>query len=56
MKDAEAEPAQDRPRIGFEMWVSAHNMLMTYIRHSHPDWDSKAVEKEVARRMLHGAV
>lgn len=47
---------QERLRIGFDMWVSAHNMLMTHIRHLHPDWNLKAVEHEVARRMSHGAV
>lgn len=47
---------EDRLRIGFNIWVSAHNMLMTHIRHSHPDWDLKAVEKEVARRMSHGTI
>ncbi len=47
---------QDRLRIGFELWTSAHKMLMTHIRHSHPDWDDRAVEREVARRLLHGSV
>lgn len=47
---------QDRLRIGFELWISAHKMLMTHIWHSHPDWDEKAVEREVARRLLHGTL
>jgi len=47
---------QDRLRIGFNLWSSAHNMLMTHMRHTHPDWDDKAVEREVARRLLHGAL
>jgi hypothetical protein len=47
---------QERLRIGFNMWVSARNMLMTHIRHSHPDWSLAAVEHEVARRMSHGTV
>ena len=47
---------QDRLRIGFELWISAHKMLMTHIRLSHPDWDEKAVEREVARRLLHGTL
>ena len=46
----------ERLRIGFDMWVSAHNMLLTHIRHSHPDWTQTEVEHEVARRMSHGAV
>jgi hypothetical protein len=47
---------QDRLRIGFNLWISAHKMLTSHIRHTHPDWDEKAVESEVARRLLHGAL
>ncbi len=47
---------QDRLRIGFNLWISAHKMLTAHIRHSHPDWDDRAVEREVARRLLHGAL
>jgi hypothetical protein len=47
---------EERLRIGFNMWISAHNMLMTHIRHSHPDWDPRAVEREVARKMSHAAI
>ncbi len=47
---------QDRLRIGFELWISAHKMLMTHLRHSHPDWDEEAVGREVARRFLHGTL
>jgi hypothetical protein len=47
---------QDRLRIGFKLWISVHGMLTTHIRHSHPDWDEKAVEREVARRLLHGSL
>jgi hypothetical protein len=31
-------------------------MLTTHIRHTHPDWDQEAVEREVARRFLHGTL
>jgi hypothetical protein len=47
---------QDRLRIGFNLWISAHKMLTTLIRHSHPEWDEKAVEREVAGRLLHGTL
>ena len=47
---------QERLRIGFNLWISAHPMLTTHIRHTHPNWDQKAVEREVARRFLHGAL
>jgi hypothetical protein len=47
---------QERLRIGFNIWLSVHKMLTMHIRNSHPDWDPRAVENEVARRMSHGAV
>jgi hypothetical protein len=47
---------EDRLRIGFDLWISARNMLTTHIRRTHPDWDEKAVEREVARRLLHGTL
>jgi len=47
---------QERLRIGFNLWISAHDMLTTHIRHTHPDWDQEAVEREVARRFLHGTL
>ena len=46
----------ERIGIGFRMWTSAHDMLMAYLRHTHPEWDVKRVELEVARRLSHGAV
>jgi len=49
------QPAE-RLKIGFGLWISAHGMLMTHIRHTHPDWDQKAVEEEVARRFLRGTL
>jgi len=46
----------ERIRIGFTLRSSAHEMLTVHIRKTHPDWDSKRVEQEVARRFLHGAL
>ena len=46
----------ERLLIGFNIWVSAHNMLLTHIQHTHPNWSQSEVEHEVARRMSHGAV
>lgn len=46
----------ERIGIGFRMWTSAHDMLMAHLRHTHPEWDVKRVELEVARRLSHGAV
>jgi hypothetical protein len=47
---------QDRLRIGFDLWISVRKMLATHIRHTHPQWDERTVEREVARRLLHGAL
>jgi hypothetical protein len=32
-----------------------HRMLTNHLRTTHPDWNSKEVEQEVARRLSHGA-
>lgn len=47
---------QERIRIGFNIWVSAQKMLTSHFKKSHPDWDEKKVQQEVARRLSHGAV
>lgn len=46
----------ERIRIGFALWTSARNMLMTHLKKTHPDWDNGRVEKEVAKRLSHGAI
>jgi hypothetical protein len=46
----------ERIQIGFNIWSSAHRMLMAHIKKTHPDWDNNTVEQEVARRLLHGAL
>jgi hypothetical protein len=46
----------ERIRIGFNIWVSARRMLLCHIKNSHPDWCRRDVEREVARRLLHGAI
>jgi hypothetical protein len=46
----------ERIRIGFTLWTSARDMLMTHLKKTHPDWDNGRIEKEVARRLSHGAV
>lgn len=49
------QPAE-RIRIGFDIWTSAHTMLTAHLTSVHPDWDRGHVEREVARRFLHGAL
>jgi hypothetical protein len=46
----------ERIRIGFALWTSARNMLLAHLRTSHPDWSRERLEKEVARRLSHGAI
>jgi len=46
----------ERIRIGFAMWTSVRNMLMAHLKKTHPEWNNDRVEKEVARRLSHGAI
>ena len=46
----------ERISIGFSIWISAHNMLITHLRKSHPEWDENILNKEVARRLSHGTI
>lgn len=46
----------ERIRIGFDMWVSAHDMLIAHLKSSHSDWSIEKVRQEVARRLGHGSV
>jgi RNA:NAD 2'-phosphotransferase (TPT1/KptA family) len=46
----------ERIRIGFDLWISARNMLMTHLKKTHPEWDTTKLRQEVARRLSHGAV
>ena len=46
----------ERLSIGFNIWISAYNMLITHLRKSHPEWDENILNKEVARRLSHGTI
>ena len=46
----------ERIRIGFTLWTSTRNMLMTHLRKTHPDWNDDQIKKEVAKRLSHGTV
>jgi hypothetical protein len=46
----------ERIKIGFNMWVSAHKMLTFHLKTTHPNWNIENIQKEVARRFLHGAL
>ncbi len=45
----------ERIRIGFNLWISARDMLISYLGKTHPEWDSIKIRNEVARRLSHGA-
>lgn len=46
----------ERIGIGFGLWTSARNMLSAYLRSEHPEWSDEQLQREIARRMSHGAV
>ena len=47
---------QQRLAIAFDMWSSARKYLINYLKTEHPDWCDAVIQKEVARRLSHGAV
>ena len=46
----------ERLRIGARMWSSARVILRGAIRMEHPDWSEEDVNREIARRISHGAI
>ncbi len=46
----------ERIRIAFDIWTSTRNMLITYLKNIHPEWNGEKIEREVARRLSHGAI
>jgi hypothetical protein len=46
----------ERLDIAFNIWISTHEMLMSHLRETHPNWFPKEVKHEAARRLLHGAL
>ncbi len=46
----------ERIAIGFALWTSARRMLTAHLKSSHPDWNEKRVQAEVARRLSHGTI
>jgi hypothetical protein len=45
----------ERIAIGFSLWTSAQRILTAHLRKSHPDWEARRIQSEVARRLSHGA-
>jgi len=46
----------ERIQIACDLWASVYRMLTTHLRKTHPEWDYKKVEQEVARRLSHGVI
>lgn len=46
----------ERLKIAFDMFSSARRMLASSLRSEHPDWSEEQIQREVARRISHGAV
>ncbi len=46
----------ERILIACDLWTSVRRMLITHLTKTHPEWNSRKIEQEVARRLSHGAV
>lgn len=46
----------ERLTIAFRMWSFARQTVLNVLRSEHADWDEKRLQKEVARRLSHGAI
>jgi hypothetical protein len=46
----------DRLQIASEMWYSAQKMIRAIVTLEHPEWSCEEVQREVAKRISHGAV
>ena len=51
-----SKTAAQRIRIGFGLWTSARDMLLSHLRSSNPEWDEARLNREVAKRLSHGVV
>ncbi|MBL8793738.1 MAG: hypothetical protein JNM56_07530 [Planctomycetia bacterium] len=45
----------ERLRIAWGMWRSARDMLRNLLRAERRDWTEQEIDREVARRLSHGA-
>lgn len=46
----------ERLAITFGMWRFAFRLVGQSVRNQYPDWTEEQIEREVAKRMSHGAV
>ena len=45
----------ERLRIAARLWRSARVIVRGAVRAEHPEWNAAQVDREIARRMSHGA-
>jgi len=45
----------ERLKIAFGLWRSARYQLSCYLHTLHPDWDEEKLNREIAKRISHGA-
>lgn len=46
----------ERLQIASNMFASVRRMMASHLRMQHPDWSEEQVQREVSRRISHGAV
>jgi hypothetical protein len=51
-----AKTGAERLAIANSLFVFARRMLESLLRNDHPDWDEARLQREVSRRISHGAV
>jgi Rv0078B-related antitoxin len=51
-----AKSPAERLAIADGMWRSARGMIEAILRDERPDWTDDEIQRQVARRMSHGAV
>lgn len=49
-----AKTPAERLEIAFGMWRHARNTILRIVQAEHPEWEPAEVQRETARRLLHG--
>jgi hypothetical protein len=51
-----AKTGAERVAIANRLFIFVRGKLESLLRHDHPDWDEARLQREVSRRISHGAV
>ena len=51
-----AKTGAERLQIASDMFSSVRRMMVSHLRTEHPDWTEEQIQREVSRRISHGAV